>query len=134
MRKTTPKVVVTAKKRLQKSKPLTPERSDEEELAEELLASDEVQEEEPDDHTPARENITENTYVLVKYETGKLSVFYAGCVLNCEETSIRVNFMRKVGDYCSFVYPDTEDIHEVGYESEVLILGAPIQSGGTTRV
>ena len=64
----------------------------------------------------------------MKYETGKLSVFYAGCVLNCEETSIRVNFMRKVGDYCSFVYPDTEDIHEVGYESVVLILGAPIQN------
>ena len=105
-------------------------------MAEELLVSDEesVQEEEPDDHTPARENITENTYVLVKYETGKLSVFDAGCVLKCEETSIRVNFMRKVGDSCSFVYPDTEDIHEVGYESVVLILGAPIQSGGTMRV
>ena len=103
-------------------------------MAEELLASDEVQEGEPDDHTPARENITYNTYVLVKYETGKLSVFYAGCVLNFEKTSIRVNFMRKVGDYCSFVYPDTEDINEVGYESVVLILGAPIQSGGPTRV
>ena len=41
---------------------------------------------------------------------------------------MRVNFMRKVGDSCSFVYPDTEDIHEVGYESVVLILGAPIQN------
>ena len=95
-------------------------------MAEELLASDEVQEEEPDDHTPARENITENTYVLVKYETGKLSVFYAGCVLNCEETSIRVNFMRKVGCSDSFVYPETEDVHDVGCESIVLMLGEPV--------
>ena len=45
---------------------------------------------------PLKENISENTHVLVKYETGKQNVYYAGCVLKCDEDSVRVNFLRKV--------------------------------------
>ena len=42
---------------------------------------------------------------------------------------MRVNFMRKVG-YCdSFVYLETEDVHDVGCESIVLMLGEPVQCG-----
>ena len=56
-------------------------------------------------------------------------MYYAGCVLKCDEDSVRVNFMRKVGCSDSFVYPETEDAHDVGCESIVLMLGEPVQCG-----
>ena len=65
----------------------------------------------------------------MKYETVKQNVYYAGCVLKIDEDSVRVNFMRKVGCSDSFVYPEREDVHDVGCESIVLMLGEPVQSG-----
>lgn len=125
------KVAVSSKKK--KAAPTHDVQSFDEELAQDLLESDDESVKETDDVPLApKDNITENTHVLVRYETGKQNVYYAGCVEKCDEDLDRVNFMRKVGS--AFVYPETEHVHDVGYEQTTLLLGEPVQSGGTHHV
>ena len=138
--KTTSKVSVTAKRPKQtKQKPNHPESSDEEDLPDDLLESDE---ESPDDDepeppsAPCSDDINVNTHVLVTYKVGKLTLYYAGMVIKKDDENITVNFMRRVMDSATiaFVYLENEDIHVVDFESIVLVLGDATQSGGTHRV
>lgn len=130
-------VSVSKKKRASSKKNETIESSSDEELAQELLYSDEGSADEEQDDipmAPTKETINVNDHVLVKYETDKQSIYYTGRVMKCDDGIFTINFMRKVGDSCFFVYPDKEDIHDVDLAAIVLILGDPVTSGGTLRV
>lgn len=91
-RKTTSKVTVSSKRK--KAAPTPIVESSDEELAFDLEESDEesVSEETEDVPLPlTKENITENTHVLVRSETGKQSVYYAGCVQKCDADSCELH-------------------------------------------
>lgn len=106
-------------------------------MAQELLWSDEESADEEQDDlpvAPTKETISVNDHVLVKYETDMQSVYYMGRVMKCDDCVFTINFMRKVGDSCSLVCPDKEDIHDVNLAAIVLTLGDPVTSGGTLQV
>ena len=84
---------VTAKRPKQtKQKPNHPESSDEEDLPDDLLESDE---ESPDDDepeppsAPCSDDINVNTQVLLTYKVGKLTLYYAGVVIKKDGENLR---------------------------------------------
>lgn len=81
------------------------------------------------------EDLAVGRYVLVRYETQqRTSKYFVGLIDDIEDKSITINFMRRTSKNAYyFAYPNKPDIDIVSLENVVLVLGPPINVGGTSR-
>ena len=95
---------------------------------------------------PCDENLTADTYVLVKYTTKSTVSYYVGKIqaslpdkdlIDSDENGIDVKFMKRVpskSQSYSFIWPDNEDVDTVDKDDIEIVLPNPQIVGGTKRM
>lgn len=78
------------------------------------------------------DNVTPNSFVLVKFATKKSIKYFVGQVTAVDTDEFIVNFLRKVGK--KFVFPNVKDEATVLIDDIVRVLPQPINTGGTNRL
>jgi len=102
---------------------------------------DEQEEQLEDLELPGAGDLKPDDFILVKFNTKKTQVLYAGqihCIYPAEdedESSFGVRFLRrKTPKTFTFVFPTVNDTSDISYEDIMGRLPKPLEHGGTARV
>ncbi|XP_041356358.1 uncharacterized protein LOC121373696 [Gigantopelta aegis] len=93
---------------------------------------------EEETQAPCKDDLKTGDYILVKYTTKKKCCNFVGVILDeiNDDDIVTVKFLtrqmtKKMG--AMFIFPEKDDIDEVGFENVVLKLPKPTTAGGTKR-
>ena len=141
------KLTKASRPKKQKTKPVTPDDSEEDMDDENIPLTNDSSEYESDTELteqisePDIDNLDTGDFVLVRFVTKKLNIIYAGQIVDksrdvdTNDTLFEVKFLRREKPSAfSFVFPQVEDISEVTLEQIVGKLPMPATQGGTARV